>query len=670
MRYSSHCRAISAPPCYQASRTTLSRETDALTAPAFLDEFHGARNAHKRIGNDRSIHARANPDSPAVSPWSAAFTLMLVANLLAPPALASPMVPRIPRIPHMSGRQHDADNAPGIAPELVTAPPPEAPTDMYREVEMHSIDRPWVKSDYTAQQFLRALASASAPFRNLGRMIGETYRTMSGEALDPPTREMAQDVGIALDAATGLIPNVQLTRLPGQLADMTADALDGMLPNPFKIADLVKFGDPRAYGGEMPMHHKSASTHPSPAGRAPMIEPAAVNEVDAFPPAAPPVGENRAEGVVDARAALEGEDVEAAAPETNDAVADPAMSIEGEREHLQGYEQPLPSEQIPPGARRRMIHVNGRDYLAGESGYYHVTPGQRAGHWLINAPRGAGAQVPVIHEARTGTWRADAPLRVCGGGCAPSREAAPDSVAMSENDVGDAIRHLPEPEVRDAIQWAYDDLAQLHLLRANREDLRPLRDYSIVEHRHALVPQLMRIDRRLTLFEQQREAARMTADHYSHHAESGPAHLSPEAYCFENAAILFHSLLTRGVPGHHLRMITAKSKGVSGHVMVLYTKAGPFIDLLDATTPQPPLAGHLDGISDDLFAGALFLTRGSTVLLDPWSRIKASSFSEARNVDDVRRLMEIALADTGRDPASPYTVSLTRPSPSTRERAA
>lgn len=669
MRYSSHCRAINAPPCYQADRHPPSRETQAFATPAFPHALQRTRNARKFPGSTPShctSPARAGAASPG--PWSIAFTVMLVANLMAPPALATPMLPRQPNRWREGDSPHD----------FTTTLPPGEPTQAQHEIQRHPLDHPRIKSNYTFQEFLRAVAAASAPFRNLGRMVGDAYEAMSGDEADPSAIATAQRVGSVVDAATGLIPNVQITRLPGRVADAGADALDGKPPQSSKITDLLQFGDPRSFGGQAPAPQDAPPGQPVLLRRVPVPEAAPADGIDAGqvpvdgnPPAIPPeaASPNDVDSLSSRVSAVDTAGVNRIdAPDAPDD-ADSTLRIEGEREYLQGYEQTLQSAQVSTGSRRQLVAIEGRHYLVGESGYYHVTPGQSANQWLINAPRGTRAQVPVTYDTQTDAWRADPPLRLCGGGCGPSRASSPDSVDISKNSVTEAIHHLANRDVHDAILQAYGDLAHLHLMRTNREDLRSLRDNSIVEHRRILVPQLMRIDPHSTLFEQQREAALITAIHYDNYVDNSLLDLSPEAFCQENAEILFHYLLARGIPGNNIRMLTVRSQGRPPHVMVLYTESDPFIDLLDLTTPQPPILGQDDGVSGDVFASALFLSRDSTVLLDPWSRIKASSFPWTNDVDEVRHVLDIALADTARIPGSPYTVSLTRPYPAPRERS-
>ena len=95
--------------------------------------------------------------------------------------------------------------------------------------------------------------------------------------------------------------------------------------------------------------------------------------------------------------------------------------------------------------------------------------------------------------------------------------------------------------------------------------------------------------------------------------------------------------------------------------MVLYTESEHFIALMDRSTLQPPHPLRRDGISHEFFREAAYLTRHSTILLDPWSRTKAISFAGAANRFDAGRIINRALVDIGHTPGSPYTVSVTRP---------
>ena len=162
------------------------------------------------------------------------------------------------------------------------------------------------------------------------------------------------------------------------------------------------------------------------------------------------------------------------------------------------------------------------------------------------------------------------------------------------------------------------------------------------------------IDPTLPLPKQQRIAADITSTHYEWNSAA-------EAFCQENAEILFHRLLTNGVPKDDIRMITFKPQNRPPHVMVIYTESEHFIQLMDRSTPNQPNPRFRDGISQEFFREAAYLTRHSTLLLDPWSTTKAISFAGATSRYDAGRLINRALIDIGHMPGNPYTVSLTRP---------
>ncbi|MDR3400697.1 MAG: hypothetical protein P4M06_24390, partial [Pandoraea sp.] len=326
--------------------------------------------------------------------------------------------------------------------------------------------------------------------------------------------------------------------------------------------------------------------------------------------------------------------------------------------YLRGYEQQLPAEQLPASASSRVVLINGHHYLKGAAGYYRAQRGTSADHWLIDPPQGSEsrAQVPVTYDVSSGTWHAHAPLRLCGGGCGPSHIShPPDSIANSFENIFDAVRHVPNGSAQVAIQKAFSDLSKLHLRRTNRADLQTIRDNSIISHRAAMREEMRKqIDPNAPLIKQQRTASAITAMYYRWNTAA-------EAFCQENAEILFHSLLENGISRNQIRMITIKPQNRPPHVMVLYTESEHFIDLMDNSTPQPPHPLYRDGIGHGLFLQGVYLARRSTVLLDPWSRTKALSFASATTPLDADRIVNRALNDIGHMPGNAYTVSVTRP---------
>lgn len=194
----------------------------------------------------------------------------------------------------------------------------------------------------------------------------------------------------------------------------------------------------------------------------------------------------------------------------------------------------------------------------------------------------------------------------------------------------------------------------MHLIRSNRADLRAMRDNSIVGHRTALRAATKDIDRRLPLMRQQRLAAEATATYYYSHPFA-------EAFCQENAEILLHFLLQDGIGANRLRMITVQPKNKPPHVMVLYTESSDLIALLDASTPNPRVILRQDGITASQFAWEAYVTRETTLLLDPWSRTKAVAFAWAEMPQDAVDILDAALLDIGHTAGNPCTISVTRP---------
>ncbi|WP_150618806.1 hypothetical protein [Pandoraea horticolens] len=583
--------------------------------------------------------------APRDTLWPAALAIMLVANLAAP---ASSDVPRSAFPPDDSNeateprfRALDAGARPAV--ETPISPVPD---DVIVRPVQHSSP---IKSEYSFQEFLKAVSTASAPFHHLGESVGEAYEVLSGQTVGPDVRSGVRRGADALDVATGLLPQVRLTRLPGDLAGIVGDELEGKTFNPEKLVGILQFADPRTLESGPHLHADSRVSMQSP----PVPRPAESAQM------APHSDASRAEPGSESVDAANAQD---APPPVSGLANDPALAsplrIVGEQEHLQGYAQILTADQLPAGRSSRVVLVDGHHYLKGEAGYYQAQQGISADHWLVDAPKGSDkrAQVPVTYDESTGEWQAHAPLRLCGGGCSSSKVDFPsDSIVDSVEDVARAIHHIPDEVTREAIPEAFITLGGLHLRRSNRADLQALRDNSIINHRAALRADMReRIDPNLPLIKQQCIASEITAMYYSWNTAA-------EAFCQENAEILFFNLRQNGLSRSQIRMITIKPKNRPPHVMVLYSDSKHFIKLMDRTTPQPPNVGHPDGISHELFREAVYLTRQSTVLLDPWSTTKAISFAGARNRIDAGRIINRALIDIGHTPGNPYTVSVTRP---------
>lgn len=257
-------------------------------------------------------------------------------------------------------------------------------------------------------------------------------------------------------------------------------------------------------------------------------------------------------------------------------------------------------------------------------------------------------------EPSTGQWQAGDPLKPGGGGYGRSHGALHSgSIEEEWPDVARAISHLPNEDTQAVIQTAFGNLASLRLQHANRADCRLSRDDSIVGHRMALQDAMRHVDREAPLLLQQREAAAATAMFYSDNPLA-------EIFCRENAEILFHLLLEGGIPDTCLRMITVHPRNRSPHVMVLYTTSETFIRMLHLATPVLPTHGQHDGIDERVFERAIFLTRDSTLLLDPWGATKATGFSNATTDHEVRNTLDGLFANMGHGDGQAFTVSITR----------
>ncbi|WP_150606256.1 hypothetical protein [Pandoraea cepalis] len=605
---------------------------------------------------------------------------MLVANL-APPA--SGAVPKRDLAPDRSG-EVSANIDTAIDAEALALANTTTRTE-FDDVDIRPVDHPLIKSDYTFHDFLKAVAAARAPFRYLGESVGDAYEILSGEEVDPQVRQRVRQGGEALDLATDLLPVVPLLRLPGDLADIACDELEGKSLDPEKIAGFLQYADPRVMGSAPPLRGDSSAPVPAPSAPRPIIKSLQTRHADAMPAEAMvdgiapqvvdgagpgnPIPSGAQSDAHDESVGIDADDSADAGDVARFAPAPPASpanaparvnepEIVDEDEYLRGYELLLPADQLPAGKPARVVVVKGQHYLRGEAGYYRARRGLSGDHWLVDAPLSAEsrAQVPVTYDASTGTWHAHAPLRLCGGGCGSSHLAyPPDSIATSFEDISHAVRHVPDESSQEAIQLAFAELSELHLLRTNRADLQPNRDNSIIGHRTALRGSMSKeIDPTLPLPKQQRVAAEITSMYYEWNSAA-------EAFCQENAEILFHRLIANGVAKEQIRMITFKPQNRPPHVMVLYTESEHFIKLLDRSTPNPPHPHHRDGISREFFREAAYLTRHSTLLLDPWSTTKAISFAGATSRYEAGRIINRALTDIGHLPGTPYAVSLTRP---------
>ncbi|WP_242560809.1 MULTISPECIES: hypothetical protein [Pandoraea] len=592
--------------------------------------------------------------SGAPTVWPAALALMLVANLVVP---AASFVPKIaPRCRNGDDSERQDSGCVGLH-----AQPPVARNDDADVIAQPIAPQMTIKHEYSSQDVLRSIGAGSEPFKNLGNSVVDMYALLTGHDVSQQTREQIQQRTHMMDVATGLLPEVAILRLPSEVTDVVADSRDGKPISTDRIVSILQNADPRVM------------TRPLGNAMRPARRGAKGGKIHAMPET-PPGGSSghavqaprKTLDAVDRKMASGGREVViehagiddearvaagASAIMTDDAAA---MAIIGERTYLQGYEQQITDDKLPASGAARIVLVDGRHYLRGEAGYYRTTRGSSGDHWLVDSAQRTLAQVPVTYDPQTGRWEAHAPLRLCGGGCGNSRVTTPDSIALNRHEVDAVLSHLRDDDVQNAILGAYAEVSRMKLMRTNRPDLRPYRDYSILKNRDAIRVALEQVPPDASLFEQQRLAAFVTTSHYR---------LNPgtEAFCQENAEILFHFLIEGGVHGDCVRMITVQPKHRSPHALVLYTESVELIDALELATPIDFEGPGTDGITGTNFAGLIMGAQDTTVLLDPWSRVKAVGFAMTKDPMETRRVLDAAFADIGHRQGEPYTVSLTRP---------
>ncbi|MGC7404678.1 hypothetical protein ACPWR0_09380 [Pandoraea pneumonica] len=587
------------------------REPSFATALRAARQTTVKRNTARHTGRIEPHTANQPSPSPSMQPsiqpaihtsscrWPIALTLLFVANL----AVSLPSTRA--RRPLDTGE--DDATASGIQIRPLTSAP--------------------LKTDYSASDVLKALASGGAPFTNFAASVGEAYAVATGNDIAAKTREQLRESMRVLDYATSLIPGVQLLRVPGDVAKLMSDELAGKTPHVGRIASVLWNSDLR--GIDVPSEPHRSTIESAPVETIAHIEPVESVESVKWRP------------VVKSRPRLRTD-------------ADTAEPIQGEREFLKGYSQSLLRTAPLTQLRHGLVLRGGRFFLHGTDGYYRVQRAKTGDHWYVDAPRPGKPQVPLRLDPATGQWYAYAPLRLCGGGCSQSRLGTPHSATDS---IGGYVLNLvgiADTRVRDAIQEAFDTLGELRLLRSNRQDLRMFRDNSITDIREVLETGLREIDPTAPLSKQQRRAAEMTAMYYLERP-------GLEAFCHENAEILLHFMLVRGVPKSRLRMVTLRPQNRPAHVMLLYSESPVLIKMLEMSTPQPPVEGLVDGLTHLEFARAILSSRYRSRLFDPWSRIKMVTFERARSEREVSDMLAPTLEDAGYRRGEPYRISVTRP---------
>ncbi|VVE60206.1 hypothetical protein PAN31117_00164 [Pandoraea anapnoica] len=679
MPYASYRRATAVAPAYSLSHAVQHRKASTRadtrvhvqTEQPFSTAFALARlttqshtlrtsQTHSPLMQDRPRRKTAASSTPTV--WPAAFALMLVANLIAPVASAGPVAAFVPKtVRRCHGNDNAEGDASGCAPPALLNQALPMPGDVDTAVRAEPINRPMtLKDQYSPHEVLRSIGTGSAPFRYFGDSVADLYTLLTGNTVSQPMREEIQQRAHLIDVGTGLIPEVALLRLPSEVANAVADGIDGNPITADRIISIVQSADPRALARPLgsalrPARLSTVGKKAAPATVEKSGGPSDAVHIESPEKSVKDAGKKVA--ATDLERMIAPADVDVPEPDValgNVSDEMPELFIAGEQTYLQGYAQQIPAHRLPSDDATRLVIVDGQQYLRGANGFYLASQASNADHWLVDSPRRTKAQVPVTYDPHLDLWVAHEALRMCGGGCGNSRVTTPDSIALNRHEVDAVLSHLRDADAQNAILSAYNDVSRLKLLRSNRPDLQRFRDYSIIPNREAIRVALERIPPASPLYEQQRLAAIVTASHYR-------MNLGTEAFCQENAEILFHFLIENGVHGDCIRMITVHPKGRSPHALVLYTESESLIDALELATPVEYEGPGIDGISGNNFAELIMKAHDTTLLLDPWSQVKAVGFARSNDLQETQRVLDAAFADVGHRSGDAYRVSLTRP---------
>ncbi|VVD69074.1 hypothetical protein PIN31009_00511 [Pandoraea iniqua] len=126
-----------------------------------------------------------------------AGALLLVANIALPVAIARPRDAAGTR--DTEARDTDAPSSDVLIEPITHAP---------------------IKTDYSRNDVLKALASGGSPFANFAESVSDAYVVSTGHDMPATTRKQLRGRMRVLDYATGLIPGVQLLRVPGDVAQL------------------------------------------------------------------------------------------------------------------------------------------------------------------------------------------------------------------------------------------------------------------------------------------------------------------------------------------------------------------------------------------------------------------------------------------------------------------
>lgn len=514
------------------------------------------------------------------------------------------------------------------------------------DVAIQRVDGIMLETDISLAGILRVLGDATHPFEKLGQFICDTWEITNGETLSNAQRDSIRKRMAVIDSATELAPPVTALRLASSLSTQLANLIDGKTLTPNDMIDALMRANAwlrAAAGGSTIDASAQGDAHDTSQDVVP-IERRRV--VDAIQPATGP------------------------ARDSVFAAHRDGMPIVDEDRFLRPYRYdvgawPPPSQTRTPGI---LMTQTGQTVVHGEDGFYRVHR-HGMGDWRIHAAGDRLSEVPLSWDDSLHQWQAHEPLRLRGGGGGSSKHSTKTRSTASgamllEDSISDrdqVLTMIHDRSVRQAVDYALDATGDMRLRRTNREENRHLRDNSIVKTRQILESGFRHIDPAATLEEQQQIAAEVTLNYYRDHPGS-------EAFCHENAEILFGNMIDFGVPPERIRMITMSPSTRLGHVAVLYSESPVIFAFLRAATPYQASRMRLDGLPAPVFAELIFESRDTTVLLDPWSANKIVSFKNAATSHDILDLIAPNLQEAGIQQHRHYQVTLSRPKP-TKDRS-
>ncbi|VVD89653.1 hypothetical protein PAQ31011_01558 [Pandoraea aquatica] len=250
MPYALHHSPRHFTPHYGLSPARQHRESSSGASDGFHVTFRRARYARRAGHHTHDVpqtHRASKVAQRAPGIWPTAFAVLFVANLVSPAAGA------IPRRNLVSDANADHSflsqraSGPAFAPQIEAS---ENGTSTPDDVDIRLVDRTYIKTAYTLLDLLRIVAASRSPFEEFGASLGEAYEVFADESVAPETRKSVTRGGKVLDLSTSLIPQVRLSRVPGDISYVAAQQIEGKPTVGDDMVMLMRVLDPRAWQGD------------------------------------------------------------------------------------------------------------------------------------------------------------------------------------------------------------------------------------------------------------------------------------------------------------------------------------------------------------------------------------------------------------------------------------